>query len=358
MSLDIERFLEEKAPIVNRAIEKYIPRIFSKEAVVFKVNPPRYAYNTEALNKAVAEPIWEFLDRGGKRWRPTLFLLICEALGKNPEDYVDYAIIPEVVHNGTLMIDDIEDASELRRGKPCTYKIYGLDVAVNAGNTMYYLPLLPLMENREKIGVEKLARIYEIYVQEMISLSLGQAMDIAWHRGMADADEIDEKAYLQMCAYKTGTLARMAAKIAAVLADASDELVEKLGRFAESIGVAFQIQDDILDLTSEEFAEKKGGRGQDITEGKRTLMVIHALKASNAKDRKRLIEILKMHTQDQKLRDEAIAIMQKCGAIEYAKNFARKIVKESWKDAEALLPESEAREKLNAFAQFLIERKI
>jgi geranylgeranyl pyrophosphate synthase len=356
--LDIERLLEEKAPLIDKAIEKYIPRIFSKKALIFKVNPPKYAYNIEAINKAVAEPIWEFLDRGGKRWRPTLFLLICEALGKNPEEYVDYAIIPEVVHNGTLMIDDIEDASELRRGKPCTYKIYGLDVAVNAGNTMYYLPLLPLMENRQKIGTEKLAKVYEIYVQEMISLSLGQAMDIAWHKGLANADQIGEKEYLQMCAYKTGTLARMAAKIAAVLADADDELVEKLGHFAESIGVAFQIQDDVLDLTGEEFAEKKGGRGQDITEGKRTLMVIHTLKVSKAQDKRRLIEILKMHTSDQKLRDEAIAIMQKYGSIDYAKNFARKILEESWKNVEKLLPESEAKEKLNVFARFLIERKI
>jgi geranylgeranyl diphosphate synthase type I len=358
LNLDIEKFLEEKAVIVNKAIEKYIPRIFSKEAIIFKVCPPRYAYNLEAINKAVAEPLWEFLDRGGKRWRPTLFLLICEALGKNPEDYADYAIIPEVVHNGTLIIDDIEDSSEFRRGKPCTYKIYGLDIAINAGNAMYYLPLLPLMENREKLGSEKLARIYEIYVQEMINLSLGQAMDIAWHRGLANADQLDEENYLQMCAYKTGTLARMAAKIAAVVADATDELVEKLGHFAESIGIAFQIQDDILDLTGEEFAEKKGGRGQDITEGKRTLIVIHTLKVANDKDRKKLIEILKMHTSDQKLRDEAIALMRKYGSIEYAKRFARKIVEESWKEVEKLLPESEAKEKLNAFAKFLIERKI
>jgi geranylgeranyl pyrophosphate synthase len=358
LNIDIEKFLEEKAPLINKAIEKYIPKAFSKNAAVFKVNPPRYSYNIEAINKAVAEPLWEFLDRGGKRWRPTLFLLICEALGKNPEDFIDYAIIPEIIHNGTLMIDDIEDASEFRRGKPCTYKIYGLDIAINAGNAMYYLPLLPLIENREKIGAEKLAKIYEIYVEEMISLSLGQAMDIAWHKGLADADEIEEKDYLQMCAYKTGTLARMAAKMAAVLADASSELVDKLGRFAESMGIAFQIQDDVLDLTSEEFAEKKGGRGQDITEGKRTLMVIHTLKVSNAEDRRRLIEILRMHTSDQKLRDEAIAIMQKYGSIEYAKNFARKIVDESWRDVKKLLPDSEAKEKLNAFAQFLIERKL
>jgi len=356
--LDIKKILEDKAALIDRVIEKYIPRKFSENTVLFRINPPRYAYNLETLNKAVAEPIWEFLDRGGKRWRPTLFLLICEALDKNPEDFIDFAIIPEVIHNGTIMIDDIEDASELRRGKPCTYKIYGLDIAINAGNAMYYLPLLPLIEKREKVSTEKLRKIHEIYVQEMISLSLGQAMDIAWHRGLANADRIDEKDYLQMCTYKTGTLARMAAKIAAILADANDELVEKLGRFAESIGVAFQMQDDILDLTSTEFAEKKGGRGQDITEGKRTLIVIHTLKVADAKEKERLIEILKIHTSNQKLRDEAIAIMQKYCSTEYVKQFAKKMVQESWGEVERLLPASDAKEKLNSFAKFLIERKI
>lgn len=355
--MNIEKFLEEKAALIDKVIEKYIPRVLSENAVLFRVNPPRYAYNREALNKAISEPVWEFLDRGGKRWRPSLFLLILEALGKNSEDFVDFAIIPEVIHNGTIMIDDIEDASELRRGKPCTYKIYGVDIAVNAGNAMYYLPLLPLIENKEKISTEKLCKIYGIYVKEMINLSLGQAMDIAWHRGLANADEIVEKDYLQMCAYKTGTLARMAAKMAAVLADANDEVVERLGRFAESIGVAFQMQDDVLDLTSKEFAEKKGGLGKDITEGKRSLMVIHTLKVADDKDRERLIDILKMHTSDQKLKDEAIAIMQKYGSIEYVREFAKKMVEESWREAEKLLSASDAKEKLEAFARFLIERE-
>ena len=197
-TLDIEKFLVGKAALIDKVIEKYIPRVFSKNAAIFRVNPPKYAYNLETLNKAFNEPIWEFLDRGGKRWRPTLFLLICEALGKNPEDFIDFAIIPEVIHNGTLMVDDIEDASEYRRGKPCTYRIYGLDIAINAGNAMYYLPLLTLMENREKVPQQKLCEIYEIYVQDMINLSLGQAMDIAWHKGLAKADIIEEKDYLQM----------------------------------------------------------------------------------------------------------------------------------------------------------------
>jgi len=354
--LDIEKYLTEKASLIDKTIEKYIPRKFTKEAVLFEFNPPSRNCSTEALNKAIAEPIWEILDRGGKRWRPALFLLICEALGKNADDYLDFAIIPEVIHNGTLIIDDIEDSSEFRRGKPCTYITYGMDIAVNAGNTMYYLPLLPLMEKRTQIPPRRLAKIYEVYVQEMINLSMGQAMDIAWHRGIASADGIGEEDYIQMCAYKTGTLARMAARLAAVIAGANEEVVEKLGHFAESIGVAFQMQDDVLDLTGMEFAAKKGGRGQDITEGKRTLMVIHTLKKASNTDRKRLIEILNMHTSDQTLKDEAIGIMQKYGALEHAKQTASQILLESWKEAEMLLPESAAKEKLKAFAGFLIER--
>jgi len=356
--LDIEKFLEEKAPLIDKAIEKYIPRKFSKDSILFQVNPPAYSCNLETLDKAIAEPVWDMLDRGGKRWRPALFLLICEALGKKENYCIDFSIIPEVIHNGTLVIDDIEDTSELRRGKPCSYKIYGIDIAVNVGNAMYYLPLLPLMEKTVKLPAKMLCNVYEVYVQEMINLSMGQAMDIAWHRGIANADNLGEKDYLQMCAYKTGTLARMAAKMAAVLSGGDKKLVDKLGRFAESIGVAFQMQDDVLDLTGQEFAKKKGGVGQDITEGKRTLMVIYTLKKANGADEKRLVEILNMHTSDQKLRDEAIALMQKYNAIEHVKQTATKIVQESWSEVDRLLPTPQAKEKLKAFAEFLIKRSM
>lgn len=356
--MDVEKFLEEKGPLIDKAIAKYIPREFSENAVLFKVNPPKYSSNLEALNKGIAEPIWEILDRGGKRWRPALFLLICEALGESSDDCLDFAIIPEVIHNGTLIVDDLEDSSELRRGKPCTYRVFGVDIAVNAGNAMYYLPLLPLMEKKSALSAETLRDIYEVYVQEMINLSLGQAMDITWHKGIANADDLNEEDYLQMCAYKTGTLARMSAKISAVLSGANKDLVEKLGRFAESIGVAFQMQDDVLDLTGKAFAEKKGGVGQDITEGKRTLMVIRTLKNAGSAERKRLIQILNMHTSDQALRDEAIALMQKYDAIAHVKRTSARIVEESWSEVNKLLPKSEAKGKLKAFAEFLIKRTI
>jgi geranylgeranyl pyrophosphate synthase len=358
MDEQIEDFLDKQASIIDTVIEKYIPRKFTKNSTIFVLSPPKYGYDQTTLNKAITEPIWEFLGRGGKRWRPALFLLICEALGKNPKNFLDFAIIPEVIHNGTLIVDDIEDSSELRRGKPCTYRIFGVDIAINAGNAMYFLPMLVVTRNKDKLAQDRRNRLYEIYIEEMVNISLGQAMDIAWHRGLANADNITERHYLQMCAYKTGTLARMAARMAAVVAGADEDLTEKLGSFAEAIGVAFQMQDDILDVTSSKFGEKKGAVGMDISEGKRTLMVIHTLEKAKAKDRKRLLEILNMHTKTQKLRDEAIRIMKKYDSIEYTKRTARNLVKQSWTQVDKQIPASDAKEKLRAFATYLIERKI
>ncbi|MBS7653499.1 MAG: polyprenyl synthetase family protein [Candidatus Bathyarchaeia archaeon] len=355
---NVEEILESYAKLVDERIEKYIPRRFTDKSLLFRIVPPKYRLDLEAVNRSISGPLWEFLGRGGKRWRPALFLLIYEALGGEPSEALDFAIIPEVIHNGTLIADDIEDSSEMRRGKPCTYKIFGVDVAINLSQAMYFLPMIVLSEKGDAIPQDRTRQIYEVYVQEMINLSLGQAIDIAWHKGLVPADEIVEENYLQMCAYKTGTLARMAAKMAAALAGASNDTVEKIGRFAESIGVAFQIQDDILDIAGEEFAKGKGGLGMDITEGKLTLMVIYTLQNAAQDDRKELLKILGMHTRDENLKRKAVEIMRKYGAIEYAKTTAARIVEESWREIEKILPPSEAKEKIKMLAEYLIQRKI
>ena len=356
--IGITDFLEQKAKIIDATIEKYLPRKIDADALIFRISPPRYRLDLEALNKAVAEPFWEFLDRGGKRWRPTLFLLLCEALGVKSDEALDFAVIPEIIHNGTLIADDVEDQSDLRRGKPCTYRLYGLDIAVNLATLMFFLPMLSLISEKNRLSPEKANRLYETYIEEMVNISLGQAIDIAWHRGLVPPQEITVEEYFQMCAYKTGTLARMAAKMACILAGADEEATEKIGRFAESIGIAFQIRDDILDLTGREFARGKGGLGKDITEGKLTLMVIHTLQNANRSDRDRLIEILKSHTEDEKLRMEAISIIKKYGSIEYAEKIAAKIIGESWREVDKILPPSEAKKRLECLVNYLIERKI
>ncbi|MDI6591477.1 MAG: polyprenyl synthetase family protein [Patescibacteria group bacterium] len=262
-----------------------------------------------------------------------------------------------VVHN-SIIVDDIEDNSELRRGKLCLHKIFGTDVAINAGNFLYFLPLITLIKNKNKFKPEVISRAYETCIQEMINIHLGQGTDIYWHRGKAK--KISEKEYFQMCAFKTGCLARLAAKLAVILSEGSEKLAEKLGQMAEAIGIGFQIQDDILDIILEGKERKKFGKsfGNDIKEGKRTLMVIHTLQKANKKDKKRLLEILDKHTDDLKERKEAIEIIKKYGSIEYARKVARKIIKESWKDAEKLLPKSKAKEKLEEFVNYLIERRI
>ena len=356
MEKNIGKILSEYKPLIDKAIEKNIPRQFQGAPLERMAGKPRYAYDTRSITQSISTPIWDLLDRGGKRWRPGLTLIIIEALGKNPKKFLDFASISEVVHNGTLMVDDIEDNSDFRRGKPCIHKIYGNDLAINAGNAMYFLPLKIIMES--SLSDKTKNALYEVYAQEMINVSLGQGMDIYWHKGLKH--DISEKEYLQMCAYKTGCLARMAAKIGAVLGGATPKQLYALDEFVETIGIAFQIQDDILNLTAGEEGKKDlGGKygkeiGGDVSEGKITLMVIHSLKHSPRKTR--LKEILSMHTKNQALINEAIGILNQACSIEYARQAAAKLVKNAWAKVEKTLPNNSGKEKLRAFADYLVER--
>ncbi len=353
----VKEYLMRKKPIIDAVIKKYIPEELTEKDLEFIFGKPRYKYNLEASNEAIAKPIWDFLNRGGKRWRPALFLLVAETLGGDPEKLMDFVVIPEIIHNATLVHDDIEDRSELRRGKPCMHKIFGEDIAINVGDAMLFLPLLPLSKNKDSFSDKIIANAYEICCQEMMNLCFGQAMDIWWHNGKGTADNVTEQEYLQMCAYKTGTLARMSARLAVVLSGGSKEQEDAMGKIAETIGVAFQIQDDILSASGTEFQKKKG-YGDDITEGKRTLIVIHALQNASEEDRKRLIEILNMHTTEHELIKEALDLLHKYDSVKYAKEFARKLMKDAWSEAEALLPQTEAKKKLEAFVNYLVEREI
>jgi geranylgeranyl diphosphate synthase type I len=355
-SKNILEYLENLRPKIDRKIEEYLPRKVSKKWVeeVFG----RGDYSLRAIQEAILDPIWNFLDRGGKRWRPALFLLILEAFGKDSKKFFDFAIIPEIIHNGTLIIDDIQDQGELRRGKPCLHRIFGVDIALNAGNFLYFLPIYIFEKNKRKLEKEVYLKAIETYLEEMEKLHIGQGTDIFWHKGKQK--KISEKEYFQMCAFKTGCMLRLAAKLAAIFAKKKRDIVEKIGEFAQNIGIAFQIQDDILDVELTGREREKFGKsfGNDIKEGKRSLMVIYTLKKAKPKDTKRLIEILNKHTENLNEIKEAIGIMKKYGAIEEARKIAKKIVEKSWRDAERLFFESKAKERLKEFVYFLIERKI
>lgn len=349
--MDIMEILKMYRKEIDGAIEKIIPREYDEKSMKKTFGDARYKFDPYAATEAISKPFWDLLDRGGKRWRPVLFMLILEALGKKAEKFIELAATFEIIHNGTLMIDDIEDDSDLRRGEPCTHKKFGLDISINAGNAIYFLPMLVIRETDLNKGIKN--KLYETYIQEMTNISLGQGMDIVWHKGLG---KVSEKTYLQMCAFKTGTLARMSAKFAAILAGLDEGKIEKIGKSAEAIGVAFQIQDDILNITGSKDWGK--GYGDDVTEGKRSFMVVRTLDIADEADREKLLSILNRHSKEKKLIDEAIEILKKYNSVEYAKNVARKIVSEAWEDVKDLFMDNDSKTKLEVFVNFMVERDI
>lgn len=353
----ILKVLADLQPPIQKVLSDFIPRKFDNAWLNEMCGHPSYDNDPETLTKVISEPIWEILDRGGKRWRSALVLLIAESLGKDHDTVKDFIVISEIIHNGTLIIDDIEDSSELRRGKPCLHLVYNQDVAINAGNAMYYLPLAILRRKRNIIPEKTLIRCYELCSQELLNLHMGQGMDIWWHGEKGDHTPTTGQ-YLQMCAFKTGTLARLSAKLSALVCGANDELVDAIGKFAESIGVAFQIQDDILNIVGERFQAESKGLGEDIHEGKRTLMVLHSFQYSSPDQAKRLREILISHPTDPAIITEAINIIKSTKSVEYAKGVARDIAKNAWSKLEPILPKTSASLKLKSFADYLIERDI
>jgi geranylgeranyl pyrophosphate synthase len=302
-------------------------------------------------------PIWDLLDRGGKQWRPILLCLVAEALGGNLDVVLPISVLCEIVHNGTLMTDDVEDDSKLRRGKECIHLLYGVDIAVNAGNAMYFFPLAVFRDYHAKgqVSDATLIQCYELYGQELLNVHLGQGLDIHWHQGKKNPNVQD---YLQMCAYKTGVLARLSARLGALLSGANKDFIHHIGVFAESIGVAFQIQDDLLNLTGEEFASKIDMLGEDIHEGKRSLMVIHSMNTGPKEKTERLNDILNSRTSDRKVIQEAIDILKSTGSMEYSLGVARDIISKAWANIEPLLPENAAKAKLKVFADYLVNRTV
>ncbi len=354
--MNFKDYLKKNSELINKELEKFFPKKLEKKWLEKALGKAEFKLDEKTISKSLAEPIWDFLERGGKRWRPSLMLLSYEALsGKNSKKILPLTVLPELLHNGSIMIDDIEDSSELRRGKKCTHLIFGEDIAINAGNAMYFLPFILLYTNELKLKDKTAKKIYDLCSIEMMKLSTGQGMDILWHR--ENQDYLTEEHYLQMCAYKTGALARLSAKLGAVLAEAKEKETEKIGKYAESIGIAFQIQDDILNLVGEKFSKGKG-IGEDIHEGKKTLILLNTLKKASEEDKKRLKEIIASHPEEQEIINEAIGIMEKYNSIEYAKEKAKNLVRKSWKELEPFLKKGKAKELLKEFGNYLIERDI
>lgn len=227
---------------------------------------------TGALSEKTADifnaPGLELLFRGGKRWRPLVMVLVGEAAGGTSAVY-DLTPLVELPHNGSLIVDDIEDKSEERRGNKSVHLIYGDDISINAGNLMYFLPTYLI--DKAEIPAEQKYRLYSAYAEAMRRLHCGQGMDIQWHNNHDYIPSVEE--YFQMTRFKTGCLSSLAAKLAVIEAGGDEVLEREAGRVWEDVGVGFQVLDDVMNLTKGNPGKM---RGDDIVEGKKSLpMILH-----------------------------------------------------------------------------------
>lgn len=321
---------------------------------------------------AFLEPGRALMRRGGKRWRPLVTVLTCEALGGGGRGDV-LAALTEIPHNGSLIVDDIEDSSLTRRGAPAIHLEFGVDLAVNMGNLMYFLP--SVVFERGDFDGETTAALVQDWLGVMRRLHLGQGYDILWH-GRADLYP-DRGAYLRMCRFKTGSLASLAARLGARAAlahpggdageaakgtkgtkaaeaegaeggfhsqGAAGELIEGLGAAWEELGTGFQILDDVQNLSS---GIPGKDRGDDIVEGKKSLPVIlHA--GEHPGDRRRLSELFARAAEgapegDWSAVNETIALLEESGAIRRARDEGRALLDAGRSRIIALLPDTPPR---------------
>ncbi|MGQ9813644.1 MAG: polyprenyl synthetase family protein [Candidatus Roseilinea sp.] len=207
----------------------------------------------------------------GKRIRPVLTLLCCEASGGKTQSALPAAAAIELLHNFSLIHDDIEDGDELRRGRPTLWKTWGEAKAINAGDAMFALAYSALTETAERnVDPRDALRALRVFNATCLALTSGQHMDIEFEQ-RADVTAAE---YLEMIEGKTAALICAACKIGAIVAGADDARAAQLGEFGRWLGVAFQLQDDVLGIWGDPALT--GKHDSDLAHGKKTLPILHA----------------------------------------------------------------------------------
>lgn len=229
--------------------------------------------------QSLYEPIKYVLSMGGKRVRPVLMLLSYNMYKDNPESILSSACALETYHNYTLLHDDLMDNADLRRGHETVHKKWDANTAILSGDSMLVLAY----ERMAQCPKEKLADVLSLFTETALEIGEGQQYDMEFE----NRTDVTEAEYIEMIRLKTSVLLACAVKMGAILADASAEDADNLYKFGEQIGLAFQLQDDFLDVYGDPavFGKAIGG---DITSNKKTFMLINALNHANAEQREEL----------------------------------------------------------------------
>lgn len=303
------------------------------------------------MNRYLYGPLRAFSANAGKRHRPLICLLACEAVGGDRDKALSAAAAVEHFHTAALIHDDIEDSSLTRRGEPCLHIAEGEGLAINAGDLALSLVTGSVVDDPVLDDATKLRVLKELVDMTTRTIE-GQALDIGWARDSRFDLTVDD--YLVMANHKTAFYSgAVPLAIGAIIGGGSEAQVAVLRSFGMAAGLAFQIQDDVLNLVGKKESVGKDFRS-DITEGKRTLVAIHAL--AHSPNSARLLEILSAHVTDTDLLAEAVAIMEDAGSVAFASDHATGLVIDAQRELEAALPKGRARDLLLSMADFFIKR--
>jgi geranylgeranyl diphosphate synthase type II len=301
----------------------------------------------------------DYPQRGGRALRASLCIASARAFGAPVEVALNSAVAVEILHNAFLVHDDVEDDSEERRGRPTLHLLHGVPIAVNVGDALAVLSLQPLIDNVGVLGPRLAFRVLE-EAQRMARESVeGQAIELQWRQ--ENAVGLDDAAYLNLTLKKTCWYSTIfPTRVGALIGTGDGVVLDRYLRFGFFVGAAFQIQDDLLNLIGDEQRYGKELNG-DIWEGKRTLILIHALNAADAEERARITQLLGRCRADRTSADVAYvrACMDRHGSISYAQQVAHGLAGAALHEfdhAYAELPDSRDKRFLQAIATWAISR--
>ncbi|MFN4993990.1 MAG: polyprenyl synthetase family protein [Bacteroidota bacterium] len=292
------------------------------------------------------DPIGYMLSLGGKRLRPVLCLMANDMFGGEAQHAMPAALAVEVFHNFTLVHDDIMDNAPIRRGKPTVHEKWNQTIAILSGDLMM-IKAIDLLVSTQKTDVGKLIQIFNKAAAEVCE---GQQLDMNFE----NLNEVQVQQYLDMITLKTAVLLGASLKLGATIAGATDDDAEKLYLFGKHIGVAFQIQDDLLDAFGE--GDKVGKKiGGDIAANKKTLLWIEALRLADASDKDALNSCIGMTNEKEKI-NKVIDLYKKLGVLEVCEQLKKEQLQLAFAYLDAISVGAEKKQVLKNSAIELMER--
>jgi geranylgeranyl pyrophosphate synthase len=298
------------------------------------------------------------IDRGGKAWRSYGMLAAIDVVGGDSQPFADWLAMPELLHVGSLIVDDVEDRSAVRRGGPACHIMYGEAAAINAGTAAYFLSQPLLLESG--LEVREQLRIYECYFEALRAAHAGQAIDIAGLGALmpevveSGDGSLLRRRLLAIHRLKAAVPPRSLAVMGAIVGGGSAAQSEALADFFEQLGLAFQIIDDVLNLRG--FQGDLKTRGEDIAAGKVTMPLAEAMDRLPYDERRALWAAIAAHPQEPSVVAAIIAQLEACGAMDSCVRLANQLVETGWAALDRVIPASYTKIMLRAFSWYVLER--